>query len=97
MKILTDLKQKHRGATEIYCDNKSAVAMSKNPVFHGKTKHIKIKYHFDREAEKEKEVDLIHCNYEEQVADIMTKPLNLDAFLKICDLLGVCSDPGFQV
>lgn len=41
-KILTDIKQKHRGAAEIYCDKKSAVAMSKNPIFHGKTKHIKI-------------------------------------------------------
>ena len=43
-------------ATIILCDNKSAVAMMKNPVFHGKTKHIKIKFHAIRQIEREEEV-----------------------------------------
>ena len=49
-KILKDLNQEQAEATEIYCDNQSAIAMVKNPVFHRRTKHIKIKYHFVREA-----------------------------------------------
>ena len=42
--------------TIILCDNKSAIDMVKNPVFHGKTKHIKIKFHTIREAEREEQV-----------------------------------------
>ena len=35
--------------TDIFCDNKSTIAMAKNPVFHGRTKHINIRLHFIRE------------------------------------------------
>ena len=62
-------------AIEIYCDNKSAIAMAKNPVFHNRTKHISIKYHFLREVEANKEIELKHCKTEEQLADIFTKAL----------------------
>ena len=37
-------------------------------------------------------VELVHCDTQEQLADVMTKPLKLDAFLKLRGLLGVCSD-----
>ena len=74
-KIMNELKFNQEAATEILCDNKSIVAMIKNPIFHGKTKHIKIKYHAIREAAKEGEVVLLHCSVEEQVADIFTKGL----------------------
>ncbi|XP_052477238.1 secreted RxLR effector protein 161-like [Gossypium raimondii] len=50
-KILVDLNQDQEGATEIYCDNKSAVAIAKNLVFHGRTKHFNIKLHVIREME----------------------------------------------
>ena len=71
------------------CDNKSAVAMVKNLVFHGKTKHIKIKYHAIREAKNEGEVVLLHCLAEEQVADILTKGLQKNIFEEFRDKLGV--------
>ena len=90
-KVLEDLNQKQKEATDIFCDNKSAVAMVKNPVFHGRTKHIKIKYHFVREAEKEKEVKLVHCNSEDQVADILTKALPKARFETLRTILGVSS------
>ncbi|KAH7576545.1 hypothetical protein JRO89_XS01G0104700 [Xanthoceras sorbifolium] len=49
--------------------------MAKNPVQHGKTKHINVKFHAIREAERNKEVKLVHCRTEEQVTDILTKAL----------------------
>lgn len=36
----------HEEAISIYCDNRSCIAIAKNPVMHGRTKHIDVKYHF---------------------------------------------------
>ncbi|KAG8499213.1 hypothetical protein CXB51_005648 [Gossypium anomalum] len=78
-KILADLNLHQREATEIYCDNKSTVAIAKNLVFHGRTKQFSIKLHVVREMEQAREVELIHCNSEEQAADIITKALSVQA------------------
>ncbi|KAL0374304.1 UNVERIFIED_CONTAM: Retrovirus-related Pol polyprotein from transposon RE1 [Sesamum radiatum] len=88
-KILDALKFKQSCATEILCDNEPAVAMVKNPIFYEKSKHIKIKYHAVREAEREGEVLLLHCPTEEQVADIFTKRLQKNIFEELRNKLGV--------
>ncbi|KAJ7958452.1 Retrovirus-related Pol polyprotein from transposon TNT 1-94 [Quillaja saponaria] len=90
-KILIDLHQMQEKATAIFFDNQSAVAMVKNPVFQGRTKHIKIKYHFIREAEKEEEVKVFHFSSEDQNADILTKALSKDRFKQLRKSLGVSS------
>ncbi|KAK5840452.1 hypothetical protein PVK06_009353 [Gossypium arboreum] len=51
-KILDDLNLHQEEATGIMCDNQSAVAIAKNPIFHGRTKHFNIKFHFVREIEQ---------------------------------------------
>ena len=48
-KILFDLFDLQLDATCIYCNNQSCVKLSENPVFHEKSKHIKIKYHYIRD------------------------------------------------
>ena len=48
-KILKDLCERQKDGTTIFCDNISSIALSKNPVFHGRSKHIEIRYHFIRE------------------------------------------------
>lgn len=58
---------------------------------HGRSKHIDVRFHFLRELTKEGMVKLVHCVSQEQLADLMTKPLKMDAFLKLRELLGVCS------
>nr|GEU88941.1 hypothetical protein [Tanacetum cinerariifolium] len=52
------------GPTAIFCDNKSAIAIAKNTVQHGRRKRINVKYHAIREAEKNEEVKLKYCTSE---------------------------------
>ena len=73
----------------IYCDNNSTIKLSKNPVLHGRSKHIDVRFHFLRDLTRDGVVELVYCNTHEQVADIMTKPINLEAFLKLRDKLGM--------
>lgn len=75
--------------TVIMCDNSSAIQLSKHPVFHGKSKHIEVRFHYLRELVNDGVVKLCHCSTENQVADIFTKPLKLKQFLKLCKMLGV--------
>ena len=53
-RILKDLQTEQVKATEIYYDNVSAIAMTKNLVFHARTKHIELRHHFISELVKEK-------------------------------------------
>jgi hypothetical protein len=74
-KLLADLAQEQSSLIELYCDNKSAIAIAQNPVQHGRTKHINVKFHSIREAEKNLLVKLHYCPTDIQLADIMTKAL----------------------
>ncbi|GJZ11038.1 retrotransposon ORF1 [Tanacetum coccineum] len=58
-KLLSDLDLTQEGPTAIFCDNKSAIAIAENPVQHGRTKLINVKYHAIREAEKNRESRLL--------------------------------------
>ena len=82
-KLLTDLGQNQADATVIWVDNKSAIAIAKNPVQHGRTKHINVKFHAIREAEKNGEVNLVHCCSENQIANLLTKALSKAKFEKL--------------
>jgi hypothetical protein len=74
-KLLADLGQKQASPTKLYCDNKSAIAIAENPVQHGRTKHINVKFHSLREAEKNMFIKVLHCSTDIQLADLMTKAL----------------------
>ena len=69
-KILEELQFKEDGPTLIYCDNSSAIKLSKNPVLHGQSKHIDVKYHFLRDLMNDGVINLVYCRSEDQVADI---------------------------
>jgi hypothetical protein len=73
----------------LYCDNTSAINISKNPVMHAKTKNIAIKYHYVRELVEDKEVKMEYINTKEQIVDIFTKPLPKDSFEYLRGKLGV--------
>ncbi len=59
----------------IYFDNISSILLVNNPVYHVRTKHIEVHYHFIREKVLAKEIDLIHVSTKDQVTDIFTKAL----------------------
>jgi len=87
--LLVALKQPHQDSVMIHVDNKSAIKLAKNPVQHGRSKHIDTKFHFIREHVKHRTVELVYCHTLEQVADIFTKPLPFKSFMKMREILGV--------
>ena len=92
-RMLEKLDHASAGTTIIYCDNNSTIKLSKNPVMHGRSKHIDVRFHFLRELTQDEVVTLLHCRSQEQLADIMTKPLPRVVFEKLRTLMGVCEDP----
>jgi hypothetical protein len=63
--MLKELFQEQQEPTTIFCDNKSSIMLSKNHVFHKKTKHIDTTYHFIRELVNNKETCLEFCRSKE--------------------------------
>ena len=63
--------------------------MSENPVFHDKSKHIEIKYHYIRDMVQRGAVKLLYVATEEQIADVLTKPLARLNFEYFRERLGV--------
>ncbi|XP_074363907.1 secreted RxLR effector protein 161-like [Apium graveolens] len=88
-RILEDIDERQRNATEMLCDNKSAISMAKNPIYNSCTRHIAVKHHFIREKIEENEIKLVYYKSEEQVADIFTKALPKEKFQMLRNLLGV--------
>lgn len=93
MKRVIELGHTQRKCITILCDNSLIIKLSRNPVLHGRGKHIDVCFHFLCDLRREGKVELVNCCSHNQVADIMTRTLNLDAFVKLRELLGVCSVP----
>ena len=87
--LLAELKSKQRAAFILKMDSQSVIALSKNPVFHDRSKHIDVRYHFIRECIGDGKMDIEHVRTEEQLADILTKPLACDRFCELRVKLGV--------
>lgn len=75
--LLTELGVRHPKAASLWCDNLGATYMSANPVFHARTKHIEIDYHFVREQVADKLLNIRFVPTGDQVADGFTKPLTI--------------------
>ena len=76
-------------STTIYCDKKCAIALSKNHVFHKRTKHINTIYHFIRELVNNGEINLDHCRSEDQMTNIFTKALLQEQFECLRDKMNI--------
>jgi len=61
--------------TKIRGDNEGSIAMTKNPQFHKRSKHIGVQYHSIREQVQEGEITVENCCTNNQTADVLTKPL----------------------
>ena len=82
-------------ATVIFVDNKSAIQLAKNPVHHGRSKHIDTRFYFLRGHVKQKTVELEYCHIMEQV-DIFTKPLPIEPFRRLKEMLGMRGRVGIS-
>jgi len=73
----------------LFIDNKSSISLARNPALHGRSKHIEAKFHFMREQVNKGALQIVHCSTELQLADIFTKVLKVDRFIKLISLVGM--------
>jgi hypothetical protein len=90
---LEDIQVEYDEPIPIYCDNTSAISISKNPVMHSKMKHIPIKYHFLQEQVAENNIRVEYVGTKEQVSDIFKKLLPWESFEYIRQRLGIITTP----
>ncbi|GKC76997.1 hypothetical protein Tco_1127771 [Tanacetum coccineum] len=88
-RLLSKLTHTQEEKITIQVDNKSAIALMKNPVFHGRSKHIDMKYHFIRECVEREDIQVEFVSGEYQKADILTKALPKIKFLTMRQLIGL--------
>ncbi|XP_059064400.1 secreted RxLR effector protein 161-like [Cryptomeria japonica] len=87
--LLREIKMESSHSTTLLCDNKSCIALAKNPVYHQRSKHIEIQAHFIHEKVLNGDISLQYCQTKDQVADIFTKPLCSAKFSKFRSMLGL--------
>ena len=87
--LVSEITGKKMEKTLIRVDNKSAIALAKNPVFHRRSKHIAKRFHFIREKVEQNEIDVEHVPGTEQKADILTKALARIKFKEMRDMIQV--------
>jgi hypothetical protein len=88
-KLLTGLFDIAMEATCILCDNQSCIKLSENLVFHDRSKHIEIRYHYIRDMVQKGAVRLQYVATDEQVVDVLTKSLSRMKFEYFRDKLDV--------
>nr|GFB56087.1 hypothetical protein [Tanacetum cinerariifolium] len=81
----------HFNKIPIYCDSKSAIAISCNPVQHSRTKHIAVRYHFIKEHVENDTIELYFVRTDYQLDDLFTKALLADRFNYMVCRLGMRS------
>jgi hypothetical protein len=91
-KLLSDLFSAKLEPTVIHCDNQSCIKLSENPVFHDRSKHIEMRYHYVRDMVQKNILSIQYVPTAEQTTDILTKPLSLTKFVYFRDKLGVAKN-----
>jgi hypothetical protein len=81
VRLLSDLLGRDTEAVELRVDSKSALALAKNHIFHERSKHIRVRHHFIRGYLEEGSIKTGYINTNDQLADLLTKPLGRIRFL----------------
>ncbi|OIT27592.1 retrovirus-related pol polyprotein from transposon tnt 1-94, partial [Nicotiana attenuata] len=86
-----DITKNSQGPMTLYCDSQAAVAYTKYPKYHSKTKHVDIKYNFVRDMVASGEINLQYIPTRSMIADPFTKAISGDLFMKHVMALGLRS------
>ncbi|CAI7777587.1 unnamed protein product, partial [Closterium sp. NIES-53] len=87
--LLAELGEEQQEPTPLYCDSQGAIALAKNAVLHGLTKHMRVKWHWTKSMVAAGEVELHYVKTTGQPADMMTKRLLEQQHWKCCKLAGM--------
>jgi hypothetical protein len=88
-RMLAELLSRKMNVVELKVDGKSALVLAKNPVFHERSKHIHIKYHFIRDCLEDGSIKASHIATTDQLADILTKSLGKSKFQEMRERIGL--------
>ncbi|CAI7808402.1 unnamed protein product [Closterium sp. NIES-54] len=88
-RLLAELREEQQGPTPLYFDSQGVIALAKNPVLHGLTKHMRVKWHWTRSMVAAGEVELHYVKTTRQPADMMTKRLVEQQHWKCYKLAGM--------
>ena len=73
----------------LHSDSQSAIALARNPVFHSKSKHIDVRYHFIRDVLAQKQLQLVKVHIDDNPSDALTKTLAFERFDQCIELMSV--------
>ena len=88
--LLDELGVEHPQTACLWCDNLGATYLSANPVFHARTKHIEIDYHFVRERVASKNLEIKFISSKDQIADGFTKAIPIRELNEFKRNLNLC-------
>lgn len=91
VELLQSLKVTIKTPLELRIDNISAINLSKNPVSHGRNKHIEVRFHFLKDLVNKEKISVVHYKTNNQLADGLTKAVKNERFDALRKLIGVIS------
>jgi len=87
--LLVEMKLKVNETMKMMVGSKYAIDLAKHQVSHGRSEHIETRFHFLRDQVNKGKLEIMHCKTEEQVADLLTKPLKISSFEYLRNKLGM--------
>ncbi|MCO5574065.1 hypothetical protein L7F22_027842 [Adiantum nelumboides] len=73
----------------LHCDSQSAIQLARNPVFHAKTKHVDVRYHFIKDVHEDKCLQLMKVHTNDNPVDLLMKSLSSEWFAHLRELMGI--------